>query len=139
MRGNLREAGFSETPQQPHALAEALLKIQLTSHGGQGNFRDLVANAGDLRKLVNNFRLNQGGVHVKAGEARSALCGAGLQDEFDTLLLCQCQQRHARIVKLQVTFQLQANRATVCATGENIQPGNSPALLFHKRIYRLQR
>src|SRR5258708_8183957 len=50
---------------QGNASGEALLEVQLAAHGGRGDCRNLFAHAVEFREFVDDFAVNQRGVHVE--------------------------------------------------------------------------
>src|SRR5258708_12402330 len=50
---------------QGNASGEALLEVHLAAHGGRGDCRNLFAHAVEFREFVDDFAVNQRGVHVE--------------------------------------------------------------------------
>ena len=72
MFGNVLHDGDIQSFQEGYAFAEAFHKIYLAPHGTLGDGFYLVAHAGTHGQFVNDFRLDEGGVHVEADEAAHA-------------------------------------------------------------------
>ena len=58
--------------QQSHPLGETFLKVYLPTHGPLGNGPYLFTYSGTVGQFVDDFRLNQSGIHIKTNQAAHA-------------------------------------------------------------------
>ena len=69
MFGNVAHHAFIQSLEQGHPFLETFAEVNLATHG---SFRDgfhLVAHTGPYGQFVDNFRFNEGGIHIKADES----------------------------------------------------------------------
>ena len=77
-----------ESLEQRDAAREALVETELAAHGGFCDARDLIADSGEPGQLVDDFALNQGGIHIEDEEAAIAAEDAlALEADVDGELL----------------------------------------------------
>jgi hypothetical protein len=69
-------------------LGEALVEGEVAAHGGFGDAGDLIAGSGEAGQLVDDFALDEGGIHIKNEEAAIAAEDAlALEADVDGELL----------------------------------------------------
>ena len=68
MVDNILLYGRIEALEQRHAPRETLLEINLPAHSRERDRFDLVTHAGTHRQFVNDFRLDEGRVHIDADQ-----------------------------------------------------------------------
>src|SRR6266851_1663449 len=79
---------LGQSPQKRDSASEALLEFDLTTHGRLCDLRDLIRHPRHLRQFVDDFTLNQGGVHIKRKQTAVAPEDAlALEGDIDHQLL----------------------------------------------------
>ena len=63
------EYALVQVGEQPHALLERLLKVELAAHGAFGDLCNLLAHAGLLAQQVDDFLVDERGVDIHNDEA----------------------------------------------------------------------
>ena len=97
--GDVLHHAHVEPLEQCYSLLEALLEVDLASHGSLGYLLHFIAHSGAHGEFVDTLRLNECGVHIKADEsAHAAEHVVALQREVEFHLRRQLHQLRAHVV-----------------------------------------
>src|SRR5581483_9551372 len=91
------DASFWEAAEERQAAGEALLKIEFAAHGCAGDAGDFVADTFHFGQLVDDFGLNEGGIHIEDDEAaRAAEFRFRLNRDVDAEVVGELEKRRAK-------------------------------------------
>ena len=85
-----------KSAKQSHPAPEALLELNLSAHCGFRDLHDLVGYAGQFCQLIDDFALNQCGIHIESKQAAVAPEDAlALEGDIDFQIMSGSKKRRA--------------------------------------------